>query len=391
MKFKAMAAAAAAALTLLSAAAAPFSAYAAVPSVPDVTLEITASSKEDAAVQMRNAIKARQPSFNVTFTMDVEKADLDELSSKMMYNAFAETGVGTEGDYLRFAIKGYSCSAKSRGFTYILDYDVRYYTTADEEKKLTQELDALVKELDLNSLSDYAKIRVLYKYVTSNIEYSKDLSDPYVYSAYSAIFNHHAVCQGVTQLLYRLYNDNGIPCRIIAGKSHDYTGQNEDGYHVWLIVKLNGSYYLLDPTWDLKYKGRSFHYFLKGSSDFDSDIPSQAHFAQNDNGYSFPDYNSAEFTAQYPVSRTLFPEPSCTLGDINGSGSIDALDASMILMEYARTASSKLSSFTTTQFIYADVDHNGKSDALDASKVLAYYAARSSGYQQSLNDYIKSH
>ncbi|HOH88148.1 transglutaminase domain-containing protein [Ruminococcus sp.] len=391
MKFKAMAAAAAAALTLLSAAVSPFAAYAAAPSMPAVTLEITAASKEDAASQMRSALKAHQTSFSVNFYYDGEKIDLKDMSGLMMYNACDETGVGTEGDYLRFAIKRYKCNAKSSGNNYILDYEVDYYTTPEEEERLTDEINKLVESLDLASLSDYAKIRVLYKYVTSNITYSQNISDPYVYSAYCAVFNKHAVCQGITQLLYRLYNDNGIPCRIIAGKSHDYSEQNADGYHVWLIVKLNGSYYLLDPTWDLKYKGMTFHYFLKGSGDFDSDIPSLTHIAQNDNGLSFPDYNSEAFRTKYPLNTSLYPEPVCTLGDISGNGSIDAVDASMILMEYARLSAGRISSFTTSQYIYADVDHNGKSDAVDASKVLAYYAAKSSGNEQSLNDYIKSH
>ena len=114
----------------------------------------------------------------------------------------------------------------------------------------------------------------------------------------------------------------------------------------------------------------SFHYFLKGSSDLDSDFPFLQHIPQNDNGLSFPDYNSDEFKARYPAAHTKYHEPSYTLGNINGDSKIDAVDASMILSEYARISGSKISGLTISQSRYADVNHDGNIDLTDVTAIL---------------------
>ena len=61
-------------------------------------------------------------------------------------------------------------------------------------------------------------------------------------------------------------------------------------------------------------------------------------------------------------------------GDINYDGEVNAVDASRILAEYARTSSGKEKSFTFAQNRCGDIDKNDSVDAVDASKVLAYYA-----------------
>lgn len=61
-------------------------------------------------------------------------------------------------------------------------------------------------------------------------------------------------------------------------------------------------------------------------------------------------------------------------GDVNGDGSITAVDASLILTEYAVTSAGKNGTLTDTQKKIADVNMDGKADAVDASAMLSYYA-----------------
>ena len=70
-------------------------------------------------------------------------------------------------------------------------------------------------------------------------------------------------------------------------------------------------------------------------------------------------------------------------GDINSDGSVDSVDASAILSEYARTATGKESTFNEVQFYAADIDNNCKIDSVDASKILSYYS-----YLSTHDDYI---
>ena len=73
------------------------------------------------------------------------------------------------------------------------------------------------------------------------------------------------------------------------------------------------------------------------------------------------------------------PHNERRLGDVNGDGMVDAVDASLILSEYASLSTGKPRKFNKEQETAADVDENGMTDAVDASLTLAYYAYLSSG------------
>ena len=66
-------------------------------------------------------------------------------------------------------------------------------------------------------------------------------------------------------------------------------------------------------------------------------------------------------------------------GDVNFDGVIDAIDASMVLTEYARTSAGQPETFTPRQKIAADWNDDGVVDAVDASAILEYYARTSTG------------
>lgn len=67
------------------------------------------------------------------------------------------------------------------------------------------------------------------------------------------------------------------------------------------------------------------------------------------------------------------------LGDVDGDGKIDSSDASLVLAEYARTATGHEATFDAQQRKAADVNTDGKVDSSDASKILAYYAETATG------------
>ena len=379
MKFSAKKLAVVSAFALLSAFALPATASAAQVSVPEISQSCVFSSTDDAAVQMRKYIKERTSDFEIN--IDASVASKETVGQLMIFKAFDETGDGSEGDYLRFSVKKLNCKIYWKNNEYKLVYHLDYYTTA--------ELDKTLASLNTEGLSDYNKALLLYRYVTSNVTYSTDIKDKYAYTAYSAVENGHAVCQGVAQLLYRLYNDSGIPCRIIAGVARDSDGVREDSYHVWLLTKIDGKYYLSDPTWDLSAVNDNFRYFLKGSDEFDN-VSNMKHIPQNDNGLTFPEYNSDEFQSAYPVTAANAPQPGCSSGDIDGSGSINALDASFILSDYSRFSTCGMSALTISQKSFADVNNDNSVNAVDASCVLAYYAYSSCGGKESIDDYIKN-
>ena len=368
----------------------PFAAEAVQLSAPQISQEnVYAASEDEAVLELRQALREHSPSVTVTFPdADYSKS---EIGYQVMYSALEETGCGTDGDYLRFSIKSFKCSIYKNNGDVKLDYTIAYYTTPEEEAALTEKLGEIMEEQRFDSIiGDYNKIRSIYRYVTSTVVYSDDESDPYAYTAYNAVFNGNAVCQGVTQLMYRIFNDCGIKCRIIAGINRDLSGTRPDGNHVWLIVRLDGKYYFLDPTWDISFGGKSFYYFLKGQTDFDTSLPKLVHIATRENQKTFPDYQSEEFMSAYLIAETAYPTPVYSFGDVNGDKLVDAVDASLILAEYARLSCRSSSSFSQAQSDCADIDKNGTIDAVDASIVLAYYAKLSDGSYVILSDFLKN-
>lgn len=398
MKFSLKILAAVSSIIVLTGSMIPTASLAASSTFPDISYSDNVNaSLDEAAATVREYLKARSLEFtvfvdNIKFSSDKEtaKAEAETLSQSLIYKAFEETGNGDEGDYLRFSVRKYGCSVAINN-PGSLTYKVEYYTTPEEEAMLDDKVDRVLASLSLENKSVYDKIRAIYKYVTEKVSYSRNMDDPYIYSAYNAMINGDAVCQGVAQLLYKMYNDSGIPCRIIAGISHDISGTNPDGNHVWLIVKIEDKYYLLDPTWDLRYNGHYFLYFLKGSDDFDSVSPNITHIPRNDNGLSFPDYNSEEFKKAYPISQYEYKLPTYSLGDLNADKHIDSVDASMILAEYARISANGEGTFTSEQKRFADLNDDDLIDSVDASIVLSYYSTVSNGSDISISDFINSH
>ncbi len=61
-------------------------------------------------------------------------------------------------------------------------------------------------------------------------------------------------------------------------------------------------------------------------------------------------------------------------GDINGDNSIDAVDASSVLAEYAKTSTGEKSTFDYFQWCAADFNSDNNVDAVDASMILSQYA-----------------
>lgn len=61
-------------------------------------------------------------------------------------------------------------------------------------------------------------------------------------------------------------------------------------------------------------------------------------------------------------------------GDVDGNGKVDASDASLVQVEYARISTGVPAFFTKKQKILGDLNHDGKTDASDASDILIIYS-----------------
>ena len=220
-------------------------------------------TEEEAAKLIRAYMCARVESFTVYFVTEKEeyvKADIQALLDQAMEH----TGFPTEGDYLAWQYAGwkasYSHSIADGVYQYTMTFTVPYYTTAEQEQWVDGEIDSLLTVLGLNGKSAYEKAKGIYDYICKNVTYdNKNLNDDSYklkFTAYAALHDKTAVCQGYALLLYRLALELGVDCRFISGIGGG-------GPHGWNIIQLGDKYYNADSTWDA---GKStYSYFLKGT------------------------------------------------------------------------------------------------------------------------------
>lgn len=114
------------------------------------------------------------------------------------------------------------------------DAEVDYYKLLIEQK---------VKEcfthVPLNE-DEYSTVKYLYEWLISNTEYDKNVQDNQ--NICSVFLQGKSVCQGYAKAMQYMLQRADIPCLLLTGFTN---GER----HAWNLVKVDGDYYYLDPTW----------------------------------------------------------------------------------------------------------------------------------------------
>lgn len=113
----------------------------------------------------------------------------------------------TGGDYLLYQFASLLMRYSYDGSTLGIELHFTYYTTAEQEAAVDSTSKALLEYLVLDGKSDYEKLKAIYTWICDNVIYdSENLNNSdytLKYSAYAALVNKTAVCQGYAVLLYR--------------------------------------------------------------------------------------------------------------------------------------------------------------------------------------------
>lgn len=120
-----------------------------------------------------------------------------------------------------------------------------HHTYTDEQ---ITEIDAVVDQLMASLLTPEMtteeKIKAIHDYIINNTKYDKDRSDNKIKKyhsdiAYGALIEHYAICGGYADSMKIFLDRLGIENFKIASENH-----------IWNFVKVNGTWYHLDLTWD---------------------------------------------------------------------------------------------------------------------------------------------
>lgn len=170
----------------------------------------------------------------------------------------------------------------------------------------------------------------------------------------------------------------------------------EDGYVFILVLKSNGvgytflgeeSDYLIGNFGDENYDGGLFctsngMLYTYREGDSYRDVEGIEYIIKNDKLILDIWGTSIEF------EKRVVPA-NFALGDVNGDGDVNAVDASFVLAIYASEAVGNTPNLSSAQRTAADVNGDDVINAIDASTILGYYSFIATGGSGSLSEFIK--
>lgn len=213
---------------------------------------------------------------NTQTTVDVESYDVktDELMEVFELAKAENYELAYTYDWIRVGSWRYS-GTKLYSFDILYDFDNA--TTNAEVKsrysKVVAELDKIEAMINKN-WSDEEKILFVHDYLVNRVSYDfESYKDGTIDDAqlclYGALIDSNAVCEGYSKAFMVMMHRLGIDCKLVA---------SETMQHMWNVVKLDGSWYHIDLTWDDP--------IMSGA---DEDLPGRVdhnNFLLSDNGIS---------------------------------------------------------------------------------------------------------
>jgi hypothetical protein len=269
-------------------------------------------STETAVDQLRQGMMAR--SGEISLMLRNYQSD-SWFYQTIFQGAYSQDNAscGYDGDYLRWSWYSVSWQVQAAASGYQVTVKLQYYTSGQEEAAVAAQVTELVGQLGVQKMEAAEAYETLYTYVTTHVAYDSqgldnfadDYTDStgktvdplgnddyYIYTAYGALTNGSAVCQGYAALYYALCWEAGLPVRIVTSTTH-----------AWNIVELKEIWYEVDATWDSStVTGKQW--FLRGTDSFGGgDHTLEAAYLQ------------APYATSYPIS-TMDYDPDSPYNDV---------------------------------------------------------------------------
>lgn len=127
-------------------------------------------------------------------------------------------------------------------------------TVVDESAKtdLNKQIDAVLSEIITNDMTELEKIKAIHDWLVNNVEYDTNgYSSGYMpstdFTAEGLFETRVAVCDGYSKAFEAMAKRAGFEAVRITGTGYTSSGSES---HAWNQVKVNGSWYNVDVTWD---------------------------------------------------------------------------------------------------------------------------------------------
>ena len=193
-----------------------------------------------------------------------------------------------------FYVEGYlmnrymtSDSDEIKAITYGGKYSLSKEEIADRRVKLSEAADAIIAGMP-DTTDEYEIVKYFYDYIVLNTQYQIDCEDNQ--NICSVLLNKVSVCQGYAKTLQYLLQKVGMTCEMVSGTADTGNGSTA---HAWDFVKVNGSWYYVDPTW--------------GDASFTGSVPGDTEVVN----YAYLCVTTADLSATHTTNEVV-KLPECT-------------------------------------------------------------------------------
>lgn len=190
-----------------------------------------------------------------SLTQDVEKTALNWVMfgnniSKHELLSFSYSRSSGYENLRDFRLLVNDLKKTDNGYTCTVSICVQYRFDKDFFQKYETGVQNAVKDMDVAGKSDYDKAYAVCKWINKNVIYDYDYK--HNQSGMYAMVDKKAVCNGMAELACYIGHCVGIDTL--------YVGGNSDDDHAWGLMKIDGEWYYINPTY-----GAGEAIFLQGS------------------------------------------------------------------------------------------------------------------------------
>lgn len=235
-----------------------------VPAVPAVYTSVAKQNYHYAAKLNGNLKTAYTALENAVATFSIGMIDLGDISQQEARMVFMAVR-NDHPEYFWIPSRYYTDASIPGHFKVGMQVDRKSdpkqtvtYLCSDQERKqmsarlslVLQNVTAHIEQRSVNGkLSDFELELALHDWICKTTTYDHDAATdpdahPLAFTAYGALVEGKAVCEGYARAAQLLLNTFGIEATLVIG-----TDQTKSD-HMWNLVKIDGKWYHLDLTWD---------------------------------------------------------------------------------------------------------------------------------------------
>lgn len=163
------------------------------------------------------------------------------------------TGNSQDGETIRILFEGQD------NLTYLID--------KSDQQQMENALSHRVEEImsQVTATTPFEIELQLHDLLCESVTYAQSTETPLVYTAYGALVNGKAVCEGYSRAMQLLLAQYNIKSTLV-------TGESKGVGHMWNLVNIENNWYHLDATWNDLPNGKVAHtYFNLTDSDISKD------------------------------------------------------------------------------------------------------------------------